>query len=70
MKKDGLRLTREACVQNWGEKPCPDCCTCVHRSECERFAEGSYCTRWASREPEERKPDPNEQWMTGEDASF
>ena len=45
----------------------PDCCTCAERRECPRAAEGSFCTRWHSREADPRGEDPNRQWETGED---
>lgn len=48
----------------------PDCCTCIHRKQCERYAEGTFCTRWASREPDPQGPDPNEQWERGEEVDF
>ena len=49
----------------------PDCTTCIHRKEgCERAEENSFCTRYASRNPEIRNPDPNEQWLRGEDADL
>ena len=48
----------------------PDCGNCIHRGECHDSREGYFCPRWNNREPEERKPDPNEQWERGEDADF
>lgn len=48
----------------------PDCCTCIHRKGCERYAENSFCGRWQSREPEDRVPDPNKLWETGEEVEF
>lgn len=52
------------------EKAAPDCCCCIHRKTCERYAENSFCGQFASREPEERKPDPNRLWETGEEVEF
>ena len=48
----------------------PDCCVCVNRKTCERYAENSSCGKFASRESEERKPDPNRLWETGEEVDF
>ena len=48
----------------------PDCSTCICRKTCDRAAENSFCTRWKSREPEEREPDPNRLWETGEEVEF
>ena len=48
----------------------PDCCTCIHRRECERYRENSYCTKWQSREPNPEGPDPNELWKRGEEVGF
>lgn len=56
--------------RNLQQKPEPDCCTCYLRKTCERYQENSFCTQWASKAPEERKPDPNEQWEKGEDVEF
>jgi hypothetical protein len=44
----------------------PDCGTCVHRNGCERFEEGSFCGKWASREPEDRGEGPAQKWARGE----
>ncbi len=43
-----------------------DCTTCIQREECERYAEGTYCTSWHGREPADRGPDPNEKWRQGD----
>ena len=48
----------------------PDCGTCVLRKGCPSAAEGSFCTRWRSKEPEKREPDPNRAWETGEEADL
>lgn len=48
----------------------PGCENCAHRTECHDAREGYFCPRWNSRVPEERKPDPNEQWQRGEDAEL
>ena len=48
----------------------PDCCTCIHRSGCEMYAENSYCTRWQSREPDPKGTDPNKLWEQGEEVEF
>ena len=48
----------------------PDCCTCINRNGCERYAENSYCTQWRSRNPEIKGPDPNKLWEQGEPAEF
>lgn len=47
--------------------PDMDCCTCWQRKTCEQAKEGTFCTRWASREPAPEGEDPNELWMRGED---
>lgn len=47
-----------------------DCDTCIHRKECERACSGSFCTKWASREPRDRGPNPAEEWARGEDADL
>lgn len=52
------------------ERQDPDCCTCYQRKTCPRYAENSFCGQWASREPEERKPDPNRLWETGEEVEI
>ena len=43
-----------------------DCTTCIHRDECARFAENTFCTKWQGREPADRGPDPNGRWRAGE----
>lgn len=48
----------------------PDCCTCMERKTCERYAENSYCTRWHKSEPEPRGADPNKLWEQGEPVEF
>lgn len=48
----------------------PDCSTCVHRDGCARYAENSFCTRWADRLPEKEGPDPNDLWRRGEQVDF
>ena len=48
----------------------PDCCTCAERATCERYQEGSFCTRWHSRDPEKQGIDPNVAWMRGDEADF
>ena len=48
----------------------PGCENCVRREECNDAREGYFCPRWNSRTPEERTPDPNEQWQRGEDAEL
>ena len=48
----------------------PDCCTCLERKTCERYAENSYCTRWHSKEPEPQGSDPNKLWEQGEEVAF
>lgn len=52
------------------EKQSPDCCTCWKRSSCERYAEGSFCTQWQSREPQPQGEDPNDLWKRGEEVEF
>lgn len=52
------------------EAQAPDCCCCVNRATCPRYAENSFCGQFRSREPEERKPDPNRLWETGEEVEF
>lgn len=63
-------MRRKNPSENLTEKKSPDCSTCIRRAGCDRAQEGSFCTRWQGKEPEERKPDPNEQWMRGEDVDF
>lgn len=48
----------------------PDCCTCAARRTCEKFQEGSFCTRWQSNDPEKQGVDPNEAWMRGDEVDF
>lgn len=48
----------------------PDCCVCIHRNGCERYQANSYCTRFQSRDPEYREPDPNRLWETGEEVEI
>ena len=48
----------------------PDCTTCILRDGCERYAENSFCTKWLSRNPEIRTPDPNDLWKRGEEVEF
>jgi len=50
-----------------GEKPRPDCSTCIHREECEKAQAGTFCLRWASQAPRDRGPNPGEAWARGED---
>lgn len=57
------KLSPEAAVS-------PDCCTCAERKTCPQASEGSFCTRWHSREPEPRGADPNQLWEQGEDVAF
>lgn len=61
-------LNKGKATENHTAKKGPDCCTCIRRKECDRYSEGSWCTRWQSREAEDRKPDPNEEWMKGGEA--
>lgn len=63
-------MARTRKTRNLYEQPEPDCCTCIHRKECERYDEGSYCGQWQSREPEPKGPDPNKAWEQGEDVIF
>ena len=48
----------------------PDCCVCIRRKGCARYAENSFCGQFQSREPEKREPDPNRLWETGEEVEF
>ena len=48
----------------------PDCCTCYKRDTCDRYTENSFCTQWASSEPEARGADPNKLWEQGEPVEF
>lgn len=57
-------------VENLRESLAPDCTTCALRKGCEMFQENSFCTRWRSRDPEPKGPNPNEQWERGEDSPF
>lgn len=47
-----------------------DCVTCIHRADCERAAEGSFCTQWQSHEVVKTGVDPNEAWKRGDDVDF
>lgn len=51
------------------EKLKPDCCVCIHRNGCERYAENSFCGKFQSREPE-RYENPNDLWARGEPVDF
>ena len=51
-------------------KQSPDCCTCIHRTTCQRAAEGTFCTMWQGREPQPQGEDPNEKWKRGEEVEF
>lgn len=44
-----------------------DCTKCRHRDGCPRFQEGSWCTRYATREPRERGTGPAEKWARGDE---
>lgn len=55
---------------NLQEKREPDCCICIHRKGCERFREGSFCTRFQGKEPEKEGEDPNRKWERGEEVEF
>ena len=46
---------------------CVGCETCWKRKECARYAEGSFCGEWASKEPEVKGEDPNEKWRRGDE---
>ena len=48
----------------------PDCCTCLERKTCERYAENNFCTRWRNQEPDPQGEDPNELWKRGEEVDF
>ena len=52
------------------EKLKPDCCVCIHRKVCERYAENSFCGQWGSHEPQKEGPDPNRLWEQGEEVDF
>lgn len=64
MKKKAGRNYREEKEQE------PDCCTCIKKKECSRYAENSYCTKWRGSEPEPEGPDPNEAWRRGDPVDF
>lgn len=53
-----------------GDAASVGCETCIYRDTCEQAEEGTWCTRWRDREPEDRGPDPNQAWIRGEDAVF
>jgi len=55
---------------NQHERPDWDCMKCIHRKTCGRAAEGSFCTRYQSREPEPEGINPNELWERGEQVEF
>ena len=44
-----------------------DCALCIRRKGCENAQEGSYCTKYQSREPEPEGEDPNKKWLTGQE---
>lgn len=48
----------------------PDCETCWKKDSCPDAWEGHFCVEWQSHQPEERKPDPNDLWRTGEEVFF
>lgn len=52
------------------ERVPPDCATCIYRGECGKAEAGKFCAQWRSREPEDRGPNPSEQWARGEDADL
>lgn len=58
--------------RNYQEENTPDmdCGTCVRKNECDRRAEGSFCTRWRGSEPEPKGTDPNQAWRRGEPVDF
>lgn len=56
--------------ENWKPIECVGCETCWKRKECARYAEGSFCGQWASKEPEVKGEDPNEKWRRGEEVDF
>lgn len=56
--------------KNRGARPVPGCESCIERDSCAEAENGKFCPKWHSQEPEAREPDPNEQWMRGEDADL
>ncbi len=63
-KRAGRNYTQEE------EQIKPDCCICIHRNDCAKYAENSFCTGWQGREPEKDGPDPNDLWRKGEEVEF
>ena len=53
-----------------GEATQIDCGTCIHRKECTRAKEGTFCGQWQSRIPELKDLDPNKLWEQGEEVDF
>ena len=50
----------------------PCCATCIHYEGCVHASttvtdpEHEFCSRWATKEPAPKGPDPNELWRTGD----
>ncbi len=62
----GSNLITDSCAA--GSAPDPDCARCIHRKEgCEQAMEGTWCTRFQSRDPRDRGMGPSEAWEKGLD---
>ena len=55
---------------NQHDRPDLDCCVCIRRKSCANFAEGSFCSRFSSREFDPQGEDPNDLWRRGEPADL
>ena len=64
------KTTGNGTYSNQKKQPDLDCCVCIHRKECDRAQEGSFCTRFSSRDFDPRGEDPNDLWKRGEDADL
>lgn len=57
-------------IRNMHSETDVSCETCIRRKGCERYAEGTFCGKWASREAEPRGKDPNQEWLRGNEVEF
>lgn len=55
---------------NQRNAPDLDCCVCIHRRECDRAQEGSFCSQFRSKEFVPQGEDPNDLWRRGEEVEF
>ena len=59
-------------IRNLAEQMGPACETCLRRRECPNAQEGTFCTKWRSREvPAERENEgPADAWSRGEESEI